>query len=525
MTSSRETRELAANYVEASYQDHPNPEYHGNRLISALPFFLTDSDLLEALELLPEFHESERDESAAVRQTFIGRLSRMLIVIPRTIHGVQSFLHLLLEGYVGREPFGREHRAKLQAIYEARKQGKPLSSLPDAKVKRTRRVGAELSTAFIGASGAGKTTLLNHLAELLPPVIKHSDMWQVPILIFEMPPDGRTEHGLATAIIDALHRKLPYASYADLYLRNVNNKNAFERIYDAASLLEIHGVGLLIADESSKQQKVDKHAKNVLDAAPNATAGGSRPAKLTTPLISLLITASNKLGVPLVLTGTNEVYDVLRGSFSKKRRATGHGMQFWGFLTSSGSFSEPGEFEAFLRRIWKFQWVKKPVKLSNARAQQFFELTQGNPDIIVKLFASSQRRAIREGIEELTPEVIQETFDKEFTAVQRPLKAHGDADAAELVKYLDIAPTDLRPGAEFSAAAERLNRQHYEKLKKKKETKSPADAAAASPQLELPLDLDATNLADIARAARKEKTTVEQLKKAGFVGANHQAVK
>jgi len=517
-------RQLAHRYVEATYQDHPNPEYHGNPLISALPFYLDNDELIAGLEDLPLFDESERSQPDAVRSTYIGRLSRCLVALPRTTAMARALLDLMMEGYVGREPFLPEHRHKLQRLYEAKKRGVKFQDLPDAKsakALRSRDAGAELSTAFIGSSGAGKTQTMKRIAGLLPDVIVHDSMWQVPALIFEMPPGGQSEHGLATAIIDALHRRLPFAGYADIYLRNVNRKNAGERIYDAASLLTKHGVGLLIADESQKQKPTEEQLKR------KAQEAEPKHKKLSheheTPLIQLLIAASNKLGVPLVLVGTNELHDVISGRFSKERRSVGHGTEYWGFLERSGDVRKPNEFEALLRKLWKYQWVRKPVKLSNERANLFFELTQGNPDIMVKLFASAQRKAIHDGVEELTEEVIREAFRLGYKAVKEALEAHEAQDPETLVRYPDIAPVELRAGPTYAKVAAEMNERNLKrKLRAEADEKRKAKEAQSPQAAELDVPAKLVKLTDALKG--DEGTVHSRLTKAGALASNHDDV-
>lgn len=443
-------------HVRAVYRDHPNPEYIGHPFISCLEFFPDDASLTSRLETLPHFDESQRSQAAAVRLTYVSSLSRIFIALARTLALVRGLSNLMLEGYVPRRPLTVAGRKRMQELYEARLN----QTVPGMGTGAWGRdSGAELSTAFIGVAGCGKSATIKALDALYPPVIHHADLsiWQVPILVFELPTDGRSMHGLATAIIDALDKRLPFCDYGNLYLRK-GKKNALERLYDAIKLLHIHAVGLLVADESQSEGGVGDFY--------SAKKGGAKTKTYRdgeAPLISLLIAASNRLRIPLVLVGTNELHEVMGGRMSRCRRSVGHGMEYWGFLERSGNVRMPGEFEVLLRRLWKYQWVSKPVKLNDARANQFFELTQGNADLIVKLFVSAQTKAINEGIEELTPELILATYEKEFKPVIDPMRAQREQDPEKLARYADIAPIGLRDGAGFSSAAIQMHRENMQR--------------------------------------------------------------
>ena len=516
----------SSHYTLATYTPHPVDAYKNNPLIEALDQFETDELLVEQLERgNPVFKEKDRELPRTTRLQLISGLSRFVVALPRTTELARALVNLLMEGYVGRSlPESKEFRKQTEELFEGRRQRLPLEHLTG--VDR----GAELSTAFIGASGVGKSTALRLISRLYAPVYFHEELraTQIPIVKFELPHDGKSTHSMATAIITEIDRLIPSSRYAELHLRPTS-KNALIRLYDAVTLIKRHGVGLLLVDESQNQRAAKPRSGR--KKTPYDESGQSSSDE--TPLISQLIAMSNIVGVPLVLVGTNELHDVVTGRFSQGRRASGHGIERWGFLERSGDVRKPNEFEALLRRLWRYQWLREPVKFSDAWSNLFFELTQGNPDIIVKLFASAQKRTLNNGLESLTEELILETFAAEFQSVHLALRAVSTQDAEQLVQFIDIAPIDLRAGPGFAEAARKLNAKKYEPAaltrpppeaaskrtsQKNAPLQSPSTSCIASPKRKKVL-----NLADALSVGQKE--AVEQrLRKSGGLASSHDEI-
>lgn len=486
MTSNNDTWKHTFAFTEAVYREHHNPDYAGNRLIACLEHYESDEALIQRLERLPKFSAEERDHTAAMRLGYLKRLFRLGVPLPRTITLARALIDLMFAGYRGRSPFSPELRGRQQALYAARMKGDAAAAdeldADDGLLYDDDDAGSEFSTAFVGASGTGKTRTLRWIASLFPPVIYHpeSDLWQVPVLIFELPEDGRSKHGLATAIIEALDKRLPHCGYGKLLMSSSWGKNADERIVQARKLVKLHAVGLLIADEAQRDKLSGLDHPDAVVAPKRRSVTPSKEEGKDVPLMTLLMRMSNMRAIPLVLTGTLALHDKLLTSGSSCRRATGHGMSHWRFLERSGDLKAPGEFELLLRVMWRYQWVQKPVKLNKALADKFFDITQGNPDLMVKLFEATQRRAINTGVEELTMELFETAYQDEFKAVHGMMNGYRTNSPEILVKYPDIAPIDLRPGPGYTETAMRMKLQNAEKAKGDSANAPPANEAAVS---------------------------------------------
>jgi hypothetical protein len=89
-----------------------------------------------------------------------------------------------------------------------------------------------------------------------------------------------------------------------------------------------------------------------------------------------------------------------------------------------------------LSSIWPYCWLQKPSKLTNDWVRVFFELTQGIPDIIVKLYESSQEAAIANRTEQLTEALVRTVFKKEFFVSEFGIVALRDKNRL----MLDVVP-------------------------------------------------------------------------------------
>jgi hypothetical protein len=96
-------------------------------------------------------------------------------------------------------------------------------------------------------------------------------------------------------------------------------------------------------------------------------------------------------------------------------------------------------------------------------ATLFADLTQCIPDIVVKLYVAVVRRTLKSGRESFDEALVQETFEQEFKTVHLALDALRTNDPEKLVRYPDIAPTDLRTGPMYKNAAERMHRQNIKR--------------------------------------------------------------
>ena len=402
-------------YVEAKYTEQRLPRYRGNPLIEALPPILDDQELAQALTQFPDFDANQRDWPVHERFLLVAGLANFMVPLPRHIQLARTLETLMREGYVGRAPRTAEHVRIAQQLYENQKAGIAFSSMAAA-------LPATLSTALVGISGMGKTVTTRRRLSLVPTVIYHSDLhiWQIPYLHVETPHDGASAKGLAHAILRKTDTLVPDAHYYETYA--LRGKPSLETLLNhAARVLHMHFVGLLVVDE----------VQNLENSPKNKQA-----------LMSLLVSASNELGVPILFIGTNKARHVLTLDFRQARRATGYGQSYWDRL-AKGDWNHPNEWEDFISALWHFQWLRHPVDLNPHFGDLMYHHSQGIIDIAIKLFAAAQWRAMLDGSETITAQLIDDCAKCELALVQPMVDAIRRQDAVALATYDDVAPLNL----------------------------------------------------------------------------------
>jgi hypothetical protein len=421
----------------ARYFDHPIDRYNQNALIRALRP-LEDAEVMQArLTKLPEYCEDDRHAPRAKKVLELLKLSTFYVGFPRVVELHETIFGMICEGYASRVPYSVEDIARRQALLDMSEDEVFFDDdLPDTN-------GAELSAALIGVPGIGKSKAVKKVTAPYRRVIYHADLdiYQIPALLIEMPYKGASINALAHGIIRAIHKLFPQGNYYNLYLKGRSNAEVL--FMDAVQLMQIHYVGILVVDEAQNKD-YEKQGRQ----PSNATKGQS-------PLITLLITATNQSNVPILMTGTPEMHDLTASRMSMVRRICGRGMQLWKPMSlpkvnAAGDVVDMGEFDVFLTMLWEYQWTKTRFEMTQRMRNLFYFYTQGISDVIIKLFHDVQLRAVRAGGDEIVDEaLIIDVANNELKALTALTGAMRDMDydragqASDLAAYLRIDPHQL----------------------------------------------------------------------------------
>jgi hypothetical protein len=397
--------------VPAQYTPQRVPHFNGNPLIEALPPPLDEDDLIGAVRHMPKFDPEQRSWSNVERRQMLMQLQNILVPLPRHIRLAEDLDALMRQGYVGRAPRTKESNRIFEKLYAQHKGGEKFTA---SAVPLT----AQLSSSLVGLPGVGKTTAIRHILARYPQVIHHEalGLYQVPWLHIETPHDGASTKGLAASIFREIDQLLPDADTGAMFWKPSHSAETL--LNNAARVLHMFSVGLLIVDE----------IQNMTNAPRNHQA-----------LMSMLVSASNELSVPILFVGTNKSQRILARDFRQARRSTGIAAFYWGAL-ERGSDGAIGEWEHFLGQLWHFQWTKEPIALNESLSNLMYFHTQGVPDLAIKLFAGAQARAIFDGSEKLTGELLDDVAQREMALVKPMVEALRRDDLEALMTYEDITP-------------------------------------------------------------------------------------
>lgn len=419
--------------VRADYVPHKLPRFSENPLISALRFPDKRKALKAALNNVPAFEPSQRLLDRPTRRLLVKQLSRFFLGLDRVAELAETVHGNMLEGYVGREPHTAAANARLRQLYEAQKTSQFCAMEGNLNA-------AQFSCALMGTPGVGKSVALNRVASLFPPVIHHPDLdlWQIPILNIEMAYNGVSQGTLAHAIIRAIAKRFPPGDYERLYLKP--RANSEQLLLAAFSLMHVHAVGALFVDEAQNQDY-----SNLTEDDPEEVSRVRKYRVSQSPLITLLITASNRMQVPLLMSGTAELRDLMGKRLSKIRRMVGEGMRPWGPLSivPSGT-SAHSDYDIFMNVLWSYNWLQSPPAYTPQMRGVFHYYSFAIPDFIVKLFKAVQWRALEDGLETFDVDLVHKVAREELGAITRITakmhRAGTDAKArAELSLVTDVA--------------------------------------------------------------------------------------
>ena len=390
-------------------------EYASNAFIRSLPPIPTIGDILKDLTSLPIYQERERAYPASLRKHCVLRLLRTFIPMARQAVLAERIDMVLRQGYLGRNPADSQYLAHLQDG-AARIERGTLDGKTDVVALST-----AISLALAGCSGCGKSQTIERALHRYPQTIPHTapfSLIQIVWIKLDCPLEGSVKQ-LCIAFFAEVDRIA-----GTNYLRTFgDSRNAREwMLLRMAQVARLHAVGLLVVDE----------IQNL-----NETKIG--PQSLLTFLVMLI----NTIGIPVLLVGTLGAIPILQRNFRQGRRSTGIGSAIWDRMPRGP------EWNAFVEKIWGYQWTRTATAMSPEIAEAIYDETQGIADIAVKLTMLCQLRAIaiseagRHRDEQLTHGLIRRVAKEHLAIIQPMIVALRTNNAKALERFDDLAPLQL----------------------------------------------------------------------------------
>jgi hypothetical protein len=426
------------NGVTATYREAELPEYCGNPLIEALPPMYSEIQARDLLKYYPIVDPAIRAKPSHIRTHAVVNAADFFAPLPIHLALQQQLDRIIRSGYLNRNPMAPGYwPGTNRAIAEMRERYKNSKVRPNAP-----HATAPRGFTFIGVSGIGKSTAMKRILAMYDQIIYHScydgkpfTHVQITWLHMQCPRKGNLSV-LVKNFFQTLDALLGTTYYRD-FVQN-SRKRVEEFIPDMKNLALKHSLGVLVIDEIQN-----------LVSAPGTSAD---------ELLNFLVEMDNEIGVPIVLVGTFKAEPILCGKeFRRARRAAGQGDRIWERM------KEDEVWRKFVRRLWKYQFVRDPVPWTNEYEpteliHALFEESQGITDVAVKVFLLAQVYAMEmygddeqgeqpEGPqcapETLTADLFRKASHESLRLLQPFLRALRSGNMDKIREFDDIEPVLL----------------------------------------------------------------------------------
>lgn len=410
--------------MEARYVEKDLEEFVGNPYIAALPPDVDPGDYASRLVVAPPYGEADRGLPKERRLKLLTRISNLHVPTTKDTDIAQNFERCLCWGYACRNPmpFDVVRQALEERGFEA-----------DAALEDY--LTGYLSPAYgfpvFGISGVGKTCSVMNVAKKYDQVIRHRSYRGVPFdttqlvwLRVECPGDG-TPKGLCTAIFQAVDEAMcGETGYVQEFVGNGRVSRDL-MILKAGAVVKSLGLGVLIIDD----------IQNLHGAKASVSA----------ELLSFLINLMENIKVPVVMVGTPKILEVLQKEFQQAKRATGEGainMELLG--------RESVEWENLIGSVWRFQYTRTAVPLTDELRKAFYEETVGNPFLVAILYKLVQDDAIISEREEFDAGDVRRVARARLgitAGMRRNMLAGVDEELTRYKRFWTAAPVPAAPAS------------------------------------------------------------------------------
>lgn len=423
-----------------SYTPYPIDEFRGNPLVEAINMPpLNDDDVIRRLIQKPNFCPSERELPPMMRMLLPARLKSFMFPTSQHVNIMKQIYCQVIDGYRFRNPLDVNTQNMLHG--GGRYNFEPVIDTPENR---------PATISFLtGLSGMGKTTLIRAIMGAMgKSVIMHSNYQgkaftesQILYLMRNVP-DQCTPKILCKS----------YGTYTDSLLATKLYSKSFSTdltrsgyVDELKKIITNHHVGALVLDEFQ-----------------SLSLAGTDGVK---ELIAMLINFRDQLGVPIILVGTYEAADLLGNGLSLTRRVVDGGFH----ELNRPESPDDEEWRVLCDIVWKYQWVQKPVDMSDEIRDTLYDRSQGVTAIMLTLFIAAQIQAIDSGAEVVDVKLLKEVYQNRLKPLHKIIDALRSKRSDLLSQYDDLyikAFTELKKDSALSRM-QRLENHLLEEQQKK----------------------------------------------------------
>lgn len=394
----------------ADYKVSQIEEYNNNPFLEALPPILEKEEIIRKLSINQPFNINERDLDSSIRLHVIKRLYKLFQVLPIHVKIWNTIDSLIRQGYISRNPFDKEYVRYCNEI------GREIINNTFDLNSSTRYITTASCGLLIGFSGIGKTTTVNSVLKNIPQVLCHSEyrgekfsQFQVTHIKLEAPHNASLK-----ALTLQFFMKVDELLGTDNYKRYISSTLSTDTMLMLmGNLAKSIGLGLIVIDEL---QHLNRKGAN--------------------QIMNFLVCMINKFNLPFLFIGTSASLHIFNQELRIARRITGNGAIIW------NNMDNDKEFRLLLNSMWKYQWTRKPVPLTEEMVNLFYYESQGVTDLVFKLFLNCQQYCISSGKEEITKEIVAKIAKQEFKIMSPMITAIRSGNIYKIQQYEDIRRID-----------------------------------------------------------------------------------
>ena len=413
----------------AVYKEQTLIEFRGNPLIESMPELMDSEEILECLTKVPPYDSSERKLSARDRIQQVERIRQFHQPSMHDLDIAYKVSRCIRWGYVNRNPREAQYHRELAESYNTKKIGGQ---------EYRYLTGYHPNTpgfTIVGVSGVGKSSTIEGVLSLYPQVIEHVaykgsplPLKQVVWLKIDCTCDA-TLKGLCRDDFEEMDRILG-TSYSEATAGKSCTLDTLLLMMVQAA--RAHCLGILVIDEI-QHLSVGK-------------SGGAEK------MLNFFVTLVNKIGLPVVLTGSPKALPILQGDFRQARRGSGQGDIIWELMPDGESW------RVFMEAMWPYQYIANPVPLTEALRDAFYQETHGLPFLAVALYKLLQEDAIILGKETFGVLDVHRVADESLGLTKPMREALRTGKELDLQKFTDIHPVHYKQFWDnYSVQAEKEN--------------------------------------------------------------------
>lgn len=337
---------------------------------------------------------------------------------------------MIRDGYLARNPLDISYRGNLKERLACFKENRTLNNRYEPTAS---------GFSILGMSGVGKSTGVKNVLSLYPQITLHNHFngrnftaIQLVWLKLECPKDGSLT-ALCIEFFKAVDDLLG-TNYTKEYGKK--GRNIHELTLFMAVIAAEHYLGVLVIDE-------------VQDLSVAKSGGAAQ-------VLNFFVKLVNTIGLPVILIGTYKAIPILSSEFRLARRGSGQGDIVWDRMSytelpnkktkaNKADIYEDQDWPTFLEQLWELQYVKKACPLTNELSKALYEVSYGITDLAIRIYMAAQVRAIENGVEQITADLIRSSYRDDFRLVNRILEALKSGDISALHQFEDVLPPAIQP--------------------------------------------------------------------------------